>query len=506
MDAAMTMPTRRIDMWYSGSAPQRRLTVAFRIILAIPQFVVLYFLALAALVVLIIGWFAALFTGRLPGWAHSFISGVVRWYIRVAAYMFLLTDRYPPFSLDDEEYPARPILPAPGRLNRWAVLFRIILVIPAAVFSQIVEYGLTFPLLFVAWLIVLFSGRMPPALYAPYSALLRYVARLHSYFTMLTAEYPWGMLGDTVAAAPSAPPPPPPPPPTTTGAPPNVPSPPPAAPAPTAPPPAAPAPTAPPPAAPAPAPPPQPAAQPFSYPPVPAETAGTAAPAPAGSDAEPVVGTPGAAPPPPPQWPPPMPPPAAPPPAGLGAMPPPSSWERTAAAPSSGNETPSWGILVLTGAARGWMIFAIVWGSVLFLGQNITQNVLTAHRQSSTVQQYNAVYSDFSSTRGPIEKVLGQANCTTVPLIRQDSLAAATRLAQFDTDLRGMNLPSNAGASAQQVESDTTQLSAILTRLSSSPDCATYRADAQNSNIGALINSYPADTQNLLNAINANLG
>ena len=57
---------------------------------------------------LVIGWFAALFTGRLPQWAHTFLGGVVRWYTRSGAYMFLLTDRYPPFSFDDVEYPVRP--------------------------------------------------------------------------------------------------------------------------------------------------------------------------------------------------------------------------------------------------------------------------------------------------------------------------------------------------------------------------------------------------------------
>ena len=53
-------------MWFSGSAPQRRATVIFRIILAIPQFFVLFFLGIAAFFVAVIGWFAALFTGRLP--------------------------------------------------------------------------------------------------------------------------------------------------------------------------------------------------------------------------------------------------------------------------------------------------------------------------------------------------------------------------------------------------------------------------------------------------------
>ena len=209
---AMAMPTRRVDMRYEGTEPQSRLTVGFRFILAIPHIIVLWFLFVAMIVVAVIGWFAALFTGRLPEWAHSFISGVLRWYTRVGAYLLLLTDRYPPFSLDDEAYPARPVFPAPGPLNRWAVFFRFILAIPAGVFYNIVSYGLTVPLLLVMWFVVLISGTMPPPLYTAYSALLRYQVRFHAYFALLTSEYAWGMLGDQPAAAPavSLPPPPPP--------------------------------------------------------------------------------------------------------------------------------------------------------------------------------------------------------------------------------------------------------------------------------------------------------
>src|SRR5271166_4698871 len=99
--ASMPVPTRRVDLWYSGTAPQNRLTVLFRIILAIPQIFVLYILGIAAFVVVVIGWFAALFTGQLPSWAHTFLSGFIRWWTRVSAYLFLLTDAYPPFSFDD---------------------------------------------------------------------------------------------------------------------------------------------------------------------------------------------------------------------------------------------------------------------------------------------------------------------------------------------------------------------------------------------------------------------
>jgi Domain of unknown function (DUF4389) len=69
-------------------------------LLAIPHYIVLFFLSIGALVAAIVAWFAILFTGRYPPALFEFIEGVLRWHNRVGAYAFLLiTDRYPPFSL-----------------------------------------------------------------------------------------------------------------------------------------------------------------------------------------------------------------------------------------------------------------------------------------------------------------------------------------------------------------------------------------------------------------------
>jgi Domain of unknown function (DUF4389) len=68
--------------------------------LAIPHYIVLFFLWIAAFVVVVIAWFAILFTGHYPRGMFDFVVGVGRWALRVNAYAFLLvTDRYPPFSL-----------------------------------------------------------------------------------------------------------------------------------------------------------------------------------------------------------------------------------------------------------------------------------------------------------------------------------------------------------------------------------------------------------------------
>jgi len=70
--------------------------------LAIPHYIVICFLSIAAFVIVIVAWFAILFTGRYPRGMFDFVVGVIRWYLRVMSYAFLLTtDDYPPFRLSE---------------------------------------------------------------------------------------------------------------------------------------------------------------------------------------------------------------------------------------------------------------------------------------------------------------------------------------------------------------------------------------------------------------------
>ena len=183
---------------FAGPAPQSRLTVAFRILLAIPQLIVLWLLGVAAGVITIIGWFGALFTGRLPVFAADFLTGYLRWLSRVYAYNYLLTDAYPPFTLDDADYPVR-LAVTPGRLNRLAVLFRFFLLIPCWIVQAVVSYGALTIFMFVTWLIVLVTGQMPDAIHQGLAAVLRYQVRTLGFATMLTSAYPGGLFGDPPA-------------------------------------------------------------------------------------------------------------------------------------------------------------------------------------------------------------------------------------------------------------------------------------------------------------------
>jgi len=212
----------RVEVRFGTSREQRRWTVLIRFILAIPQFFVLFFVGIGAFVVAFLGWFAALFTGRLPESFARFLLGYVRWTMRVSAYAFLMTDVYPPFALDaDAGYPV-DVTVTTGRLNRAAVFFRIILVIPAGIVTTVIVYGMEV-FSFITWLVTLITGRMPDAFFGASAAALRWQARTHAYFWMLTSYYPSDLLGDkdlwgkrvegtvsgTVSVALGGPPPPP---------------------------------------------------------------------------------------------------------------------------------------------------------------------------------------------------------------------------------------------------------------------------------------------------------
>jgi hypothetical protein len=80
--------------------PRDRVSVAFRLILAIPQLIVVWALGIAWLLTTIVAWFSILLTGRYPAGLYSFGVGVLRWSTRVEAYLLLLYDQYPPFALE----------------------------------------------------------------------------------------------------------------------------------------------------------------------------------------------------------------------------------------------------------------------------------------------------------------------------------------------------------------------------------------------------------------------
>lgn len=179
----------------AGPAPQRRSRVAFRLVLALPHLVILVLLGTGASVVAVIGWAGVLARGHLPQFAAACLSGYTRWACRVAAYLMLLTDAFPPFSSGDEPgYPVGADL-SPGRLNRLTAAFRLILGIPATVAAGILAAGSVTVVAPVAWAVTLVAGRLPGPLHHGFAAVLRYLVRCHGYVHLLTGTYPGDLSG-----------------------------------------------------------------------------------------------------------------------------------------------------------------------------------------------------------------------------------------------------------------------------------------------------------------------
>lgn len=183
-------------VWVSFEPPrrQRRLTVFFRAILVIPQWIALTFVGIAGFVALVIGWFAALLTGRLPAGIAAFLEGLLRWQVRFHAYGLLLVDVYPPFSTSRVPYPADLSVKS-GRLNRWSVLFRFILALPAGLAAGLLACGMVV-FSVVGWVVTLVTGELPDTFHRANAAAIRYLARYTGFFWMLTSVYPDAVLGD----------------------------------------------------------------------------------------------------------------------------------------------------------------------------------------------------------------------------------------------------------------------------------------------------------------------
>ncbi|SCD85511.1 protein of unknown function, partial [Streptomyces sp. SolWspMP-sol7th] len=178
-----------------GPGRQRRWTVLLRLPLLLPHAVVLFFLSLAAFFTAIAGWFAALVLGRLPEPVFRYLAAYLAYEARVGASAMLLVDRYPPFALFRATGYEVRFENRPTHLNRLAVLFRIVLIIPAWIIASLVMSGWwTLGLLW--WLITLVLGRMPLALHGASAAALRYHLRTSAYWLLLTPAYPKRFFGD----------------------------------------------------------------------------------------------------------------------------------------------------------------------------------------------------------------------------------------------------------------------------------------------------------------------
>jgi hypothetical protein len=181
-------------------------------LLAIPHFIILFFLWFALIVVTIVAWFAILFTERYPRSLFDFSVGVLRWNWRVSFYAYgaLGTDRYPPFTLARTDYPADFDVDYPERLSRGLALVKSwLLAIPHLLIVAVitgnartwtvrdgtwVQEGVGISLLgllvFIAAVILLFTGQYWRGLFDLVLGLNRWIYRVITYVALMRDEYP----------------------------------------------------------------------------------------------------------------------------------------------------------------------------------------------------------------------------------------------------------------------------------------------------------------------------
>jgi hypothetical protein len=192
-----------------------RWTTFFRLILAIPWIVVALFWAILFVFTHLFAWVAVVILGRYPQWLYDFNSGVVRYFVRTGAWVYLQTDVWPPFGLnDDPTYPIRINFPPPAeRQSRLKAFFRLILVIPLEIVISLGMGGIHAGAAAVAWLTIVFRGYQAEAVNSILTFANGFYARFGGYFAILTDEYPPIGLErgrpTPPSAAPATPPPPP---------------------------------------------------------------------------------------------------------------------------------------------------------------------------------------------------------------------------------------------------------------------------------------------------------
>jgi len=187
-----------------------RLTVFFRLILAIPHFIFIFFWSIAVICASIVNWVATLVQGRPPAGLHRFMSSYVRYAAHLNAYLSLVGNPYPGFVGEEGEYPIDIVLPGPTEQPRWKTFFRIFLAIPALLLTTALggtsnvrvpsrsqggysgggSGALGAAVGVLGWFASMARGRMPKGLRDAGAYSIGYSAQTLAFLLLVTDRYP----------------------------------------------------------------------------------------------------------------------------------------------------------------------------------------------------------------------------------------------------------------------------------------------------------------------------
>ncbi|HEX8856188.1 MAG TPA: DUF4389 domain-containing protein, partial [Thermoleophilaceae bacterium] len=184
------LPEHDVNLRLTDDLQRTRLTVFFRLFLAIPHFIWLALWGIAVFFALIVNWFVTLFSGTPSDSLHRFNSRYLRYQAHVFSFFLLIANPFPGFTGEPGTYPVDVELPAPRRQNRWVTGFRIFLWLPAAVLTGVLD-NVAWLIAFFTWWYAMFTGRAPEGLRNLGAYVIRYYAQANAYLYLITDRYPY---------------------------------------------------------------------------------------------------------------------------------------------------------------------------------------------------------------------------------------------------------------------------------------------------------------------------
>jgi hypothetical protein len=182
------LPPHPVRLALDDDQRRSRLTVLFRLLLALPHFVWLALWTVAAFLAAFVNGLVALALGRSATPLHRFLSAYVRYIAHVSAFVFLVANPFPGF-VGAQGYPVDIEVGAAEHQNRWVTLFRLFLSIPAILIAGVLG-AVLFVVGFLGWFAALVTGRMPTGLRNLGAFTIRYQAQTNTYWFVLTDDYP----------------------------------------------------------------------------------------------------------------------------------------------------------------------------------------------------------------------------------------------------------------------------------------------------------------------------
>jgi hypothetical protein len=204
-------PEHPVKLVVEDDLRRTRVTVFFRLFLAIPLYIFLFFWSIAVLFASIANWIATLVQGQPPAGLHNFMCKYVRFTAHISAYLWLVGNPYPGFVGEEGEYPIDVLLPGPSPQSRSKTFFRIFLAVPALILATALggtgsvrvpssgksgTYGLSgggalgFAVGVLGWFASMARGVMPKGLRDAGAYSVGYSAQCLAYLLLVTERYP----------------------------------------------------------------------------------------------------------------------------------------------------------------------------------------------------------------------------------------------------------------------------------------------------------------------------